>query len=358
MVLFISIITYWGHRMNENHRYLISMFLTICVISLTIYVLHRFIPALLWGSIISMVTYPFYKRWSDLLGSYDNLAALTFTAFVSVVIFIPLSWLITVFITEVQVFINFVLHVHQHGEKAPEILTSLPLVGKELGHYWEDNFSQPGGIKSWLAGLHVSLTPASYYIKQIGVSVVHRSVVLGFSLLCVFFFYRDGERLIKQVDRVGQNCLGKRWSHFTDHLPQMLRATVNGTILVGFAVGLIMGLAYHVLGFPAPALAGFFTAVAAMIPFAVPFVFILVALGLWIQGLVLNAFIILVLGTLVMFIADHFVKPVLIGNTTKLHFLAVLFGILGGVEGFGVIGLFLGPIVMVLFMSLWRELLD
>lgn len=344
--------------MNENHRYLISMFLTICVISLTVYVLHRFVPALLWGSIITMVTYPMYKRWAALCLGYNNFAALTFTILVSVVIFIPLSWIVTVFVKEVQIFINFVVHVHQHGEKAPEMFTSLPLIGNELGHYWETNFSQPGGIKSWLAGLHVSLSPASYYIKQIGVSVVHRSVLLGFSLLCVFFFYRDGEKLIKQVHIVGQNCLGKRWSHFTQDLPQMLRATVNGTILVGFGVGTIMGLAYNILGFPAPALAGFFTAVAAMIPFAVPIVFVMVALALWMQGSILGAFIILVLGTLVMFIADHFLKPVLIGNTTKLHFLAVLFGILGGVEGFGVMGLFLGPIVMVLFMSLWRELLD
>ena len=57
-----------------------------------------------------------------------------------------------------------------------------------------------------------------------------------------------------------------------------------------------------------------------------------------------------------MFVADHFVKPVLIGGTTQLHFLAVLFGLLGGVETLGIIGLFLGPMVMVLFMTLWREL--
>jgi predicted PurR-regulated permease PerM len=59
-----------------------------------------------------------------------------------------------------------------------------------------------------------------------------------------------------------------------------------------------------------------------------------------------------------MFIADHFVKPVLIGGTTRLPFLAVLFGLLGGVETLGLIGLFLGPMIMVLFMTLWRQLAE
>ena len=59
-----------------------------------------------------------------------------------------------------------------------------------------------------------------------------------------------------------------------------------------------------------------------------------------------------------MFVADHFVKPVLIGGAIKLPFLAVLFGILGGVENFGILGLFIGPMIMVLFITLWYETQD
>lgn len=344
--------------MDKHHRDLISIFLTISLVCISVFVIHRFIPSLLWAGIITMATFPLYRRWERFCHGYKNISSITFTVLVSILIGLPLSWLISVLVIETQVFINFIVHVHKHGETAPEVFVSLPFVGKELSSYWQQHFGQPGGIKSWLTGLHLSLTPLSYYLKQIGVSVVHRSVQFGFTLLCVFFLYRDGEVFVKQIDKVGDVCLGKRWAHFADQLPQMLRATVNGTVLVGLGVGMIMGTAYGLLGFPAPAIAGFFTAVAAMIPFAVPFVFVIVAFVIWLSGSLLNSIIILVLGTIVMFIADHFVKPVLIGGTTKLHFLAVLFGILGGVEVFGVIGLFLGPIVMVLFMTLWRELLS
>ena len=58
---------------------------------------------------------------------------------------------------------------------------------------------------------------------------------------------------------------------------------------------------------------------------------------------------------MVLFIADHFVRPTMIGSATKLPFLAVLFGILGGVETMGLVGLFIGPVVMTLFVTLWHE---
>jgi predicted PurR-regulated permease PerM len=62
-----------------------------------------------------------------------------------------------------------------------------------------------------------------------------------------------------------------------------------------------------------------------------------------------------VFGTVVVFIADHFVRPILIGNSTRLPFLWVLLGIFGGLESFGLIGLFLGPAIMSVLIAIWRE---
>ena len=116
-----------------------------------------------------------------------------------------------------------------------------------------------------------------------------------------------------------------------------------------------MGVCYGLVGFPGPTLTGFITAVAAMIPFVVPIVFTIVALILVSQGSIIAAVVVVAWGTFVMFVADHFVKPVLIGGAIRLPFLAVLFGILGGVETLGLLGLFVGPIIMVLFITLWQE---
>lgn len=341
--------------MNENHKEFISIGLTVSIVAFTIFIIHRFIPSMVWAAIIVIATYPLYKRWRKLFGGHDNVAALLFTSILSLLLLIPLSWLVSLVVKELQYFINYLQLVNRDGGQAPSVLQRFPIIGSELVAYWDAHIGQPGSLRGVLSNLHVSLTPASYYIKQIGANLVHRGFQLGFTMLTLFFFYRDGDKLFTQINQLGEQCLGRRWFRYADRLPAALRSTVNGTILVGLGVGILMGLCYVLVGFPAPTLTGFITACAAMIPFVVPVVFVIVAMVLFSAGSMMGAFIVLVWGTLVMFVADHFVKPVMIGGAIQLPFLAVLFGILGGVETLGILGLFVGPIVMVLFVTLWQE---
>lgn len=341
--------------MNENHKELISIALTVFIVAGTVYIIHRFIPSLVWASIITIATYPIYERFNKSFGRYQSLAALTFTTILGIILFIPLTWLAKVIITESQYLIGYLQDINKSGGSPPEILNSLPVFGDELKSYWENSLGQAGGVKEFLSNIQLSLTPASYYLKQIGLNVAHRSVQVGFTLLSLFFFFRDGHLLIAQVDNVGEYCLGKRWHRYARGLPKALQATVNGTVVVGLGVGILMGICYALVGFPAPTFTGFITAIAAMIPFVVPIVFAIVALVLFSKAAIISAIVVIAWGTLVMFVADHFVKPVLIGGAIKLPFLAVLFGILGGVETLGILGLFVGPIVMVLFVTLWQE---
>lgn len=341
--------------MNDSHKEWISIALTLSIVAVTVFIIHRFIPSLLWAAIIAIATYPLYQRWQRLLPGWYNLSALFFTTLLAFLLIAPVSWLITLLIQEIQLFINYLQSLNRHGGTPPEFMLAIPWVGNELVAYWNENIGEPGSVKTLLSNLHLSLTPASYYIRQIGVNLAHRGFQLGFTVLCLFFFYRDGHSMFRQINHIGELCLGERWFRYADRLPSALRATVNGTIVVGMGVGLLMGICYALLGLPGPALTGFITAFAAMIPFLVPIIFAIVALILFANGSLIAALIVIAWGTLVMFVADHFIKPVLIGGAIKLPFLAVLFGILGGVDTLGLLGLFVGPMVMVLFMTLWHE---
>ena len=341
--------------MNDNHKELISMGMTVGIIVLTLFIIHKFIPSMVWASIIVIATYPLYKKWRNFFGHRDNVSALLFTALLGILFLLPLSWLVGILVKESQLFINFLQQVNREGGQAPDFFRNFPMIGSDLVTYWDTNIGKPGNVRSFLSNLHLTLAPASYYIKEIGFNLAHRSFQVGFTLLSLFFFYRDGDKLLLQVHHVGEYCLGNRWFRYADRLPNALRATVNGTIVVGIGVGVLMGVCYALVGFQAPTLIGFITALAAMIPFVVPVVFVTVAIILFSAGNIISAIIVLIWGTLVMFVADHFIKPVLIGGAIELPFLAVLFGILGGVETLGLLGLFLGPIVMVLFVTLWQE---
>jgi len=341
---------------DEHDKQWLSMALSLVLIAFTLFIVHRFIPSLIWGGIITIATYPLYQRWQSWFGNHANLSAFLFTLMVVTVVLAPCSWLIRVLVVDSQIFLGYLQQMNRSGADIPVFLNDIPWLGQEIKRYWDGHLGSPGALKHTLSHLNISLTPFSYYIKQVSFNLLHRSIQIGFTLLIIFFFYRDGHLLTVIIHRIGNHCLGQRWDRYAKKLPAALRGTVNGTLVVALGVGLLMGLCYALLGVSAPTLLGLVTAAAAVIPFLAPLVFTLVAFFLWCHGGVMSAITVLVWGSVVLFIADHLIKPVLIGGSIQLPFLAVLFGILGGVETLGLLGLFVGPMVMVLFVTLCQEL--
>ena len=135
-----------------------------------------------------------------------------------------------------------------------------------------------------------------------------------------------------------------------------MHGTVTGLVLVGLAEGLILGVLYFAVGLPHSALLAAATGVAAIIPFAAPLVYGLASLYLFSMGNTVGAIVVVVSGSVVVFAADHFIRPFLIGGAARLPFLLVLLGILGGLESMGFLGLFVGPALMAAAVALWREL--
>ena len=121
------------------------------------------------------------------------------------------------------------------------------------------------------------------------------------------------------------------------------------------AEGVVLGVVYVAVGLPYPASVAAITGVLAVIPFGAPIVFTVAALYMLSVGKAIGAAVIFVSGMVVLFIADHFIRPALIGGAARLPFVWVLLGLLGGLETLGFIGLFLGPAIMAALVALWRD---
>lgn len=341
--------------MNENHRDLISISFTVSVVVLAAVIAFHFLVPLVWAGIIAMATWPLFERLERWLGQRTTVVAIVLTTAVTLVVMIPLVWLTIKGVHEARIFANFLVQANGEGVPAPEWINSLPWVGDYAKEWWETKLAHPGAVSEFMDTETGTIKSLRGFAKTIGVQVARRSVIFGFAIVCLFFFYRDGRKLADQINALGRYCLGHRWNLYASNLPTAIKATVNGLVLVGLGVGVIMGTCYAIAGVPLSVLLGAATAMLAMIPFGAPIAFMTVALILLTQGSLVSAVVILAVGGVVMFVADHFVRPVIIGNATQLPFLAVLFGILGGVETLGLVGLFIGPVVMVLFTTLWHE---
>jgi predicted PurR-regulated permease PerM len=180
-------------------------------------------------------------------------------------------------------------------------------------------------------------------------------VLFAFTLLTLFFLFKEGDAVARQLQTAGTRAFGPSGERIGRQMMNSVHGTVDGLVLVGLGEGVLMGVGYVIAGVPHPTLFGLFTAIAAMVPFGAPVVFGIAALVLLVQGTIVWAVIIAALGFVVTFVADHFIRPQLIGSATRLPFLWVLLGILGGVETWGLLGLFLGPAIMAALILLWRE---
>ncbi|MFL6715281.1 MAG: AI-2E family transporter, partial [Burkholderiaceae bacterium] len=245
----------------------------------------------------------------------------------------------------------------QRGIEAPPVLARIPFAGPYLHNWWVATLAQPHGLAHLLSGGQPGrLLLAGETARQLGGRLIHRLIDFGFALLSLFFLYRDGPTLYQRFNLIAQQWLGAaRWQRYAGSIPHSIRATVNGLVLVGMGEGVLIGLAYLVVSLPSAATWGALTAVLAVIPFGAPLAFLSAAALLFVSGHVAGAICVAAWGMIVVFVADHFIRPRLIGGATRMPFLAVLFGILGGLEAMGLIGLLIGPVIMSLFVTLWRE---
>ncbi len=322
---------------------------------LGLWILHHFLPALAWATILAVALWPLYRRAERTFPPRGHriLLPLAASLLVGLVLIVPLVYAAVEVAHESGSLVRYIGELRHSGLPTPSWLPHLPGIGYPVAEWWRANLSDPQTMQDLLGRLYSRIPAAS--ARAIGVEVVHRLVIFGFTLLTLFFLFRDGDGLCRHLLRLSHRMLGPSGERVARHMIAAVHATVTGLVLVGLAEGVLIGFAYAVAGLPHTVPVAALTGVLAVIPFGAPVAFCAAGLYLLGNGNTGAAFGVVAFGFLVVFVADHFVRPVLIGGAARLPFLWVLLGILGGLETFGLLGLFLGPVVMAALISLWRE---
>ena len=320
-----------------------------------VWTLHRYLPALLWAAILAIAVWPLYRRairrWPP--GRHNLVLPGVFTLLLGLMFIVPLVIVGVQAGKEVRGIYETIDKARTDGIPPPDWLGHLPAGSRQATGWWNRNLATPDEAAALLKKARQSEFVTNS--GQLGAEIVHRAVLFGFTLLTLFFLFKDGDALTAQLLRASHRAFGPSGERVGRQVIASVHGTVDGLVLVGLAEGAILGIGYLLTGVPHPTLFGLLTAIAAMVPFGSAAAFGIAALILLTQGSVTGAIAIGVLGFATTFIADHFVRPGLIGNATRLPFLWVLLGILGGVETWGLLGLFLGPAIMAALTMLWRE---
>lgn len=320
------------------------------------WMLQRFLPALSWAAVLAVATASLYDHWLKRFSGprRDFWAALSFTVIVGAMVVVPLIYVGFIAVRETGALMRTFAEASRDGPPPlPQWIRQLPAIGEWVQNQWVQLLSQAShGVGSGDVRTH---PPVLQWTEELGLQIMRRIVTLGFTLLTLFFVCVNREHLRRDVPYAAQRLFGPTVLPILEGVVHAIRATVDGIVLVAIAEGAIMAGVYALVSAPHPILLGAITGTFAMIPFAAPIVFGAVALGLSLNGAIGGAIAVLVMGGILIFAADHFVRPVIIGEGARLPFLWVLLGILGGVEQFGLVGLFLGPALMAALVSVWRS---
>ena len=322
---------------------------------LGLFTLWSFLSALIWAAIFAVALWPFYRRVQARSGSAlpSTMLPGVFTLGVALIFIVPIGLVGLQLAREGHQAADWIRDARENGIPEPQALHHLPFAQAQVDGWWQENLANPGQARATIE--HAGQGRAGDLGRKISEQVFHRLTLFVFTLLTLFFLFKEGHGLTAQLRRAAARAFGPHGEQVGLQIIASIHGTVNGLVLVGLGEGVLLGIVYAIAGVPHPTVFGAVTAVAAMVPFAAPVVFGVAALLLAANGAVAWGAGVFAIGMATTFTADHFVRPVLIGGATKLPFIWVLLGILGGVEAWGLIGLFVGPAIMAALILLWRE---
>ena len=324
----------------------------IFIFGLTLWVLSPFMASLAWAGILAYVTWPLHQRLLNRLPEQHNIVALLMTLGVAATLLLPLVWVMFTVTQDLAATTAFIKQLTTAGLPAlPDAVLAWP------GGAWVvEQYQRVQGDPVWIrTQIDVLGLTDSSSLKALAGGVGRVAAKFGLAVFALFFLFRHGVSVLAQFRGVATRWLGEAARGYIQAVGVTVRAVVYGIVLTALAQGVLAGMGYWVAGVSAPALWGVITALISLIPFIGPVVWIGLSLSLLAQGETQAALGLFLWGALVVSWVDNLIRPLVISGPTKIPFLLVFLGVLGGINAFGLIGLFLGPVLLAISVAIWRE---
>jgi predicted PurR-regulated permease PerM len=329
------------------------------LLACTVVVLYGYIPALLWATVLTVAIWPAYRKlenWRSGNGWKRIGAPLLATVAVAVVIAIPVALAALVFGREAHSLMQWAGNVEHTGIEMPSVVGRLPIIGAYAANWWQANLAPPDAAAELIRRIGPGLFLG--WTRSFGAEILRRSLQFLITLVTLFFLFRDGDNIKGRLASLGRRVFGLRSNRILDQIVGAIHGTIDGLVLVGLAEGAVIGVGYWVAGVPHALTFAVITGIVAIIPMGAPLIFCSAAIVLAFEERTIAAVALLVFGFLVLFVTDHIVRPIVIGGPSRVPFILVLIGVLGGLASLGLIGLFVGPALMAILITLWRDYTD
>jgi predicted PurR-regulated permease PerM len=324
------------------------------------YIVFRIIEplwqALVWAGLLGAVLAPSNARLARRLGNRPQLASGITTLLTVLLLVLPLAVVATTIVTQAgQLLRRLDDFVPQAGRDRILDLSDVPWLERPLAWIGANTTLTLDEIQNWIVNgaknvlQGLASSSGSFVLGALG-------TVVSFALMLfvLFFVLRDGPRVagkfveVLPIERERRTLL---WTH----MREVTRAVFMGIGLTALAQGVLLGIGWAIAGLPSPLVFGALGAFFALVPFVgTTIIWGPGAIYLATQGDYGLAAFLALWGLLVVGSTDNFLRPMLISGRAEVPTLAVFIGVIGGLQAFGFVGLFVGPIVLGLLVALFR----
>lgn len=337
--------------MNDKKKlaqFILLMAITFLMIYLCWLMIKPLVSVLLWSSMLVMLFFPLYKNLKLKLKNHTISAV--FTIIASLLTFLmPLTLISAAVVNELagiaSATVSNIREMIQHPESG-----QLAYLYDFISRYINiEEVVKSEELKSVAGRISESILSLSWTVLGGAAGTI---VSIFFAIFTMFYLFRDGEKIVQDLPNILplENEQAKGLIQSTSDL---ISATIRGTLMVALIQGILAGSMFWILGIPSYILLGMLTMIFALIPtggtafVTGPVIIILVLTGDFLKAGILLAFAALVIG-----MVDNFLLPRLIKQKAKMNELFVFFSVIGGIQLFGILGLFLGPVILAVAIGL------
>lgn len=335
----------------------ISIFFIVALIFIIYEIFRIFSPfftSIFWAAILAFAFYPVYERLKVAFPKRSTLTALFMTLVVFLIVIPPFVFIIANITTQAIEFSQWVYQFVREGGPA-DLIERVRALG------WFQNIEsrvlQWEPLKQNLANWLLNLTRniGNLTASQVGVLTKNIFFVLlnlFFMIFLTFIFFKHGTRIYDFIYQVAPFEKETKKALF-QQINDTFTAVIRGQLLTSLIQAVLSGIIYWALAIPVPIFFAFLTFLISLVPFlGAASVWLPLAIFLAIGHHYIKALVLFTLGVAIISTLDNIIKPAIIGEKTKLPYFLLFFGIMGGMKLYGLMGIFLAPVVLSIFFAL------
>ena len=313
-----------------------------------------FFGSIYWAFLLAFMLFPLNRRVRKIVRGRAGRAAAVMTIGVTLGIAIPAVFAMGAFARQAVELGSRLSQLGQRYQIAGiDDLLRLPVIG--VGMKWLEEHTGIDAVRVQAYVVQGAQAAVQFLLTHSRDLLFGALGIIGnvtLTLFILFFFFRDGDVMVRRALALIP-LEAKRKARLDKHLQDVTRAVVVGTVFTALAQGALLGVGFWITGLPSPMVFGVLSAVASFIPFiGTALIWVPASLYLLAQGVAWKTIFLVVWSAVVVGSADNVLKPLLVSGKARIGTLTVFFGVLGGLAAFGFIGLFLGPVILALVMTL------